>query len=151
MYLKPNAFDIVLEVIAALLLLFFWGIALGPFVSPESFTDRFDQICTVILAALSSQIIVRKYRNTRFYTRTTRINFLVKVTEENEERQYRLHGRFDRVMVIFILTIISASSCRGIIPLEILSDFFHEIGFAVWLFLFAIVTIFYYFRSWELR
>jgi len=47
-HLKPNIFDLVLEVVAGLLLLFLWGIALGKFVFPESYTDRFDHSLAVL-------------------------------------------------------------------------------------------------------
>jgi len=117
-YLKPNAFDLVLEVVAGLLLLFLWAIALGKFVFPESYTDRFDQshaIFTVIGLSLS---MVLFYRTTRYPFHAKHIGF-VTITQENAERQYRISARMTKFIVI-IFTTIAGFLTREVVPVEVI-------------------------------
>ena len=148
-YLKPYAFDLVLEVMAGLLLLFLWGIALGKFVFPESYTDRFDQSFTIIIAIGLSLMFVAYYRIAR-YPNLRRMSF-VKITEENAERQYRLDARMSRIFFIAILAHITSVSTKGIIPLEIIRSLRDVSLDCLFLYFIACMIIWYFVRSWMLR
>jgi len=149
-HLKPNAFDLVLEVVAGLLLLFLWAIALGKFVFPETYTDRFDQGFTILFAFILSLMIGLYYRTTRYPT--PRIGFFVKITEENAERQYRFDARMFRVFAIAILAGIIGNSCRGIIPLEAIRSL-NEVcqDYDLFLYFLLCMLIWSFVRPWMLR
>ena len=151
MSLKPNAFDMVLEVIAGLLLLFLWGIALGSFIFPESYTDRFHQIPDILIAFFASLAMVWHHREIRFPF-PVKDNFLVKITEENAERQQRFSGRMSQFFLIFIFVIVTSGHCKYVIPLESISgivDFFYSDHYFMWFII--LFLIWYYVRSWMLR
>jgi len=155
-YLNPNAFDLVLEAVAGLLLLFLWAIALGPFVFTESYTDRFEQNLAIIVTIGFSLLVVLYYRIIRFYRIPSPIdkqNTFIKITQENAERQYRLYGRAVRLTFIVVLMFLIGASAEEVVPLKsihLVYKRFFSIDymffcfvpcFAIWLFV----------RSWMLR
>ena len=148
-YLKPNTFDIVLEVIAGVLLFFLWGIALGPFVFPESYANRFDQSHVIIVAIAFSLIMVLYYRTVRFPYPIKRNGF-VKITEGNAERQYRLGARSLRILAIVLLASIAGSCTRGVIPLKIIHTLW-EASLSYTIYFLACFLIWFFVRSWMLR
>ena len=151
-YLKPSVFDLVMEVIAGLLLLFLWGIALGPFVFPESYTDRFDQSFAVINAVGWSLLAVVYYRIVRFPRFVKNNCFGFKITKENAERQYRIGSTCSRIFLIVVLTSIVGCSTRKIRPLEIIYSLW-EVSMDYNLFLYSLMCLLIWscVRSWMLR
>jgi len=121
-YLKPNAFDIVMEVVAGLLLLFLWGIALGKFVFPESYTDRFDYNHAIILTIASSLFAVLYY----LLGRSPVIFVRNKISKENAERLSRICARLLRILFIAMLVFITGYITKGIVPLEIIHTLWQD-------------------------
>ncbi|MCL2348378.1 MAG: hypothetical protein FWC50_08970 [Planctomycetaceae bacterium] len=146
-YLKPNAFDLVLDVINGLFVLALWGIALGSFVFPESYPIRFDRSSAIISAAAITLISVLYYRVTR-YPIPAKYNFFLRITEENVEWQYRLNARALRMFFLwFALTFLMMRFTR-ISPTE---DFLEDVYFPISMGFLICMLIWHSIRAWMLR
>ena len=146
-YIKPTRFDLVLEGVAVLLLLALWAIALGPFVFPDWYPERFDQSGSIIMAIMLTVIVGKDFPDA-YFPRHMKSNFWVKITNENAERQYRLSARFSRYSLVWILLFWIEMSIRSLLPREKGIQYDH---FGIYMGLYGAVIIWYIIRSRMLK
>ena len=148
--IKPIRFDVILETVAVLVCAATWGFLIFRFIWPDAYPDVFNppQKMDLFIYAMTNIFFLVFFMQARS-PREMNIKF-PKMTEENAERQYRLHARYMRWLALIFVIYFSYSMV--IRNLHHLIRFDHSDDmFFIFIIPLFIIAVYYFIRSWMLR